>query len=159
MARDQGSAEVKQRGADILIVASAMCGAGRITDWETFQERTTVDVSDALLGAALRRCLLSSRSMSAEWMAARINAPDYRERLTLAFGLASSRSLFSGMKDVSVEWGFGEVNCGPSRNRGGGRFDGFEAGADAGHEDVVVAFSRSDPELGAALREALRRCV
>jgi hypothetical protein len=159
MATDYGSAEVKQRGGDILIVAQAMLGAGRITDWDTFKECVSVADIDANLGATLRLCLLRSRKMPSEWMRAHMGSPDYNERLARAFGLKSSKSLFPGMKNVSAELDAGRLVLGPSRNRRGGRFDGFEVGMDRGHEDLTLPFSATNEEVGLALREALRRCL
>lgn len=159
MARDRGGAEIKKRGDQILIIAHALFGALRLTDWDAFSHRISVEDTDARLGAALRLCLLRSRTRTEQWMRSQRLIGDYNIRLAEAFGLGSTRTLFQGMKSVDVDWAQSRVILGPTRNRRGGHFSGFEGGTDRGHEEVVVAFGASDAELGIAVREALRRCL
>ncbi len=159
MATNFGSAEVKLRGGSILVIAHAMLNAGRISDWDTFNERISAEAPDEVLGALVRAGLLRSRPMPSAWMTAQLQRSDYTAHLAQAFGLSSSRSLYAGMKNLSVEWEADRVTFEPTRNRRGGAFEGFETGRNSGHEPVIVAFSVSDTELGLAMREALRRCL
>jgi hypothetical protein len=169
MAERQGSAEVKQRGDAILIVANAIImgwqsddGAWHgehITDWDTFVMRFSVGAEAEQLGAALRACLLKSRLMPGAWADERRQSGDYNVRLAQAFGLSSIRKLYPGMKDVSVYWNASEVNFLPTRNRRGGAFEAFPLGADRGHEEIALPDLATDEEFGEAIKEAIRRSL
>jgi hypothetical protein len=169
MAEKQGSAEAKLRGNTVVIVANAnimgrrddkdVWRGERITDWDAFAKSFQIGIADEDLGSALRTCLLRSRLMSGGWADEQRGAGDYDSRLAGSFDLSSSRGLYPGMKDVSVDWSLGEVRFGPSRNRRGGVFEGFEIGTDRGHEDIKLPFDSADDQFGWALREAFRRSL
>jgi len=63
------------------------------------------------------------------------------------------------MRNVIVDQRLDRITLGPTRRRRGNSFEGFERGIDRGHEDIVLSTEVSDDELGAAIREALRRCL
>jgi hypothetical protein len=159
MTTADAGAEINRRGDAIVMVTHALFGPARITDWDGHTETLAMSHSDAHLGAALRACLANSRARSDDWMRAQMRANDQDHRLALAFGLKGSRSLFPGMKSVLVDQSMKRITLGPTRHRRGGSFEGFEKGADHGHEAVVVPPGVADDDLGAAIREALRRCL
>lgn len=159
MAAEVGSANVKFRGNSILVVANAFLGAGRIADWEAFVRLLSANESETDIGSTLRSCLVRSRTMPSAWMRDRIRTTEYSARLANAFRLSSTRTLYAGMKNVSVDLMGGKVRFGPTRNRRGGAFEGFERGVDRGHEDIIVPFDATDEEFGRTLREALRRSL
>ena len=168
MAENQGGASISVRGDAIVLVATSESmgwqtedGYWRgltITDWDAFCRRASVADSDHDLGALLRQCLHQSRLMPVAWGRAQMREADsqFDDRLAAAFGLDSPRRLYPGMRDVGVDWSGPKITFVPTRNKGSGVFEGFPR-ASAGHTDVLVAFESSDDELGAALKEAIRR--
>jgi hypothetical protein len=169
MAELQGSAEIKLRGDAILVIANAVVmgwqsddGAWHgehITDWDAFVQCLPIETEPAVLGAALRTCLHRSRLMPGGWAEGQRQSSSYEVKLAQAFGLSSTKKLFSGMKDVAVYWNANQLRFLPSRSRRGGAFEAFPRGRDRGHEEIVLPNSAADTELGEALNEAIRRSV
>jgi hypothetical protein len=168
MAENQGGASISVRGeAIVLVAASESMGwqteAGywrglTITDWDAFCRRASVADPDDELGALLRQCLHRSRLMPVEWGRAQLRDADsqFNHRLAIAFGLGSTHRLYPGMKDVGVDWSGPDITFVPTRNKGGGVFEGLGRG-DSGHEELIIAFESSDHELGATLKQAIVR--
>ena len=141
MAERQGAAEIHLRKGKVAICAgSAVAGVeDEITgvwrsglvklDLDAFLEVLPVTASEDVLGLAMRTALRNSQlnvPWPDEWRGTRNwDFGPFLARLSVAFGLASPKALYSGMRYVSVEWLLGDVTLKSTRRRHGGRFEGF----------------------------------
>lgn len=131
-----------------------------MSDPDAFQILLPLSTADAAFGGAVREALRSSRTeMPQEVVEARGAPGAYRENLARAFGLASTRNIYSGMRSMFVQWVKGQIVFNPTRRRRGGVWEGFPRGLNHGHEDIVIPFESTDAELGAAIRICHARCL
>nr|WP_269717004.1 contact-dependent growth inhibition system immunity protein [Caulobacter sp. NIBR2454] len=116
------------------------------------------DADDADIGTALRRTLLSTRiripNGRVDW-----GTEGFRRNIAIGYGLQSNRNALSGLKRCEVRMRLGTLRLESRARQFGGGFAAFQPGFDEGHEDIVMRFKAPDAELGAAVREALRRSL
>lgn len=119
--------------------------------------------SDVDLGTALRTALLKSRRISEAELGTfydpeTINR-DYEQwvaDLLARSSYGSRRSMFAHLKLCNVELANGTIKIGPTKHE---QLEGWGRERDDGIEDVFVAESASDAELGSGIRLALSRCT
>ena len=166
MAEQQGRLSIFQRRDELLLYPRVIWGGwpeGNVWHgWDFFDDERpprllSVDIDDDQLGASLRQALIDTRLKipggQPNW-----NDRRYREKIARGFEMPRMPSSLTGIKNSNVEWALGSVRLQPmARGRGG--FAWFAEGWNKGHEDIIIPFTSPDAELGAAVREALRRSL
>lgn len=122
------------------------------------------DVSDEALGAAVIDCLAQSRFLDTPELRAELFHPDavarsyaaWIERLTRFGGYKSRRALFKEMLNCSIEQEDDMITMRPSHHE---KLEGWSADGISEADHVVISASETLSAVGAALREAFRRCT
>lgn len=127
----------------------------RIDHWAADSDR---------LGTFLREALLASRYLvpvPQHWIdqGAGADRMEQNALLAAAFGKATARSLFTGMKSCVLRRQLDEVRFIPKQRRHGGLFDGFDPRWAEGHEDVVIRWSDPSDVWLEAARLCFSRCL
>lgn len=119
------------------------------------------DVSDDVLGEAIRSALTESRFLSLEEAnALRLTADsrytEWVRSLTDRYGYKTKQALFRNMRSCSISLSGDELVLSPSHHD---KLDSWSRTKGDGIEDVIISFRSSSGELGAALRLAFSRCT
>jgi hypothetical protein len=122
------------------------------------------EVSDEELGAAVLDCLSHSRFLDTPELQDELFHPDaaarsyasWIERLMRFCGYKTKRALFKDMLSCSIEQEDGTITIRPSRHE---KLEAWSAEGFTDADNVVIRADAPPGEIGAALREALRRCV
>jgi hypothetical protein len=120
------------------------------------------DALDAVVGDAVTECLFASRFIESkeEWREFAANREqayeDFVHMLMAAGNYGSRRELFKAMASCSIEQTGSHITIRPTRHRKLEAWNG-EGFTDA--DSVVVRADAPPDEIGAALREAFRRCI
>jgi len=122
------------------------------------------DVSDEMLGAAVVDCLSRSRFLDTEESRAALynlengqrNYLAWIERLMQFGGYKTRRALFKQMMSCGIEQEGDTITIRPTHHE---KLEGWSGKGFSPADYVVVPASASPAEIGAALREAFRRCT
>jgi len=122
------------------------------------------DVSDETLGLAVKDCLSRSRFLDTE--ESRATLYDFEagqraylswiERLMQLGGYKTRRALFKRMMSCGIEQEDDTITIRPTHHE---KLEGWSGQGFTPVDYVVVPASASPAEIGAALREAFRRCT
>ena len=119
-------------------------------------------VDDSTLGKTLRTALAASKRVSVEEFQAIFHSGviqklgDERMRAVMQkYGYKTKRAMYKNMDKCSVDLGDGKIVIQPMHHKS---IDGYSA-TTSGPESLVVDAAISDAELGAALRDAFKRCT
>lgn len=120
-----------------------------------------VDISDNVLGDALKNALKESRFLTLEEakglrLAAESQDDRWARSLMDRYGYKSKQALFKKMKSCSIVLSGTDLVFSPSHHE---KLNSWSRSKDDGIEDVVIAAGSSTEELGAALRLAFSRCT
>ena len=123
-----------------------------------------VDASDELLGSAILDCLSRSRFLDTEESRAELfdfetgqrNYLNWIERLMQFGGYKTRRALFKQMARCGIEQEDGTITIRPTHHE---KLEGWSGQGFTPADYVVVPASAVPAEIGAALREAFRRCT
>ena len=149
---------------DLLSIGTMSGYARQVGDPEGAQHDMRPDVANDALGTAVLDCLSRSRFLETEesraalydFQAGQLNYQAWIERLMQFGGYKTRRALFKQMMSCSIEQDNDTITIRPTHHEKpegwGGK--GFTPG-----DYVVVPVSASSAEIGAALREAFRRCT
>jgi CDI immunity protein len=122
------------------------------------------DVSDEVLGGAVLDCLSHSRFLDTAELRAELFHPDavarsyaaWVERLVNFGGYKTRRALFKQMLSCSVEQEDDTITIRPSHHE---KLEGWSGQGFSESDNVVISAAESQAAIGAALREAFRRCT
>jgi len=121
------------------------------------------DIDDVDLGGALRAALASSKSVDAEefqriWNSGIIEKIE-RDREDFAkknYGYKTKRAMYKNMDTCTISYFEDRIEIQPTHQKS---LDGYTARKDTGPFPLDVPVTATDAELGAALREAFKRCT
>jgi hypothetical protein len=122
------------------------------------------DVSDEELGAAVLNCLAHSRFLDTPELQDELFHPDaaarsyaaWIERLMRFGGYKTKRALFKDMLSCQIEQEDDTITMRPSRHE---KLEAWSGEGFTDADNVVIRTDAPPGEIGAALREAFRRCV
>jgi len=148
----------------ILSVSTLSGYRGTVGDPKGVQHDFLLDVADETLGLAVLDCLAHSRFLDTPELRAELYPPEAIERdeiewtkRLMSFGAYKTKTaLFKRMMNVFIEDDDGRLTFAPGHHERGDRWD-REGLTDA--DNVLVSAADPPAILGAALREALRRCT
>lgn len=123
-----------------------------------------VDVSDESIGAAILDCLSRSRFLETEesraalfdFEAGQRNYLAWIERLMLFGGYKARRALFKQMARCGIEQSDDTITIRPTHHE---KLEGWSGKGFTETDYVVISTSAPLAAIGAALREAFRRCT
>jgi hypothetical protein len=121
-------------------------------------------VSDEELGAAVLDCLAHSRFLHTPELQDELFHPDaaarsyaaWIERLMRFGGYKTKRALFKDMLSCQIEQEDDTITMRPSRHE---KLEAWSGEGFTDADNVVIRTDAPPGEIGAALREAFRRCV
>jgi hypothetical protein len=122
------------------------------------------DVGDEALGAAVLDCLSRSRFLDTEELRAELYDPEavrrryevWIERLMQFGGYKTRRALFKEMARCSMEQEDDTITIRPTHHE---KLEGWSGKGFTEVDYVVIPASSAPAAIGAALREAFRRCT
>jgi hypothetical protein len=150
---------------DELVTVDTWSGyARRVMDPAGAQHDMQPDVSDEMLGAAVVDCLSRSRFLDTEESRAALYNFENGERNYLAWierlmhfgGYKTRRALFKQMMSCGIEQEDDTITIRPSHHE---KLEGWSGKGITEADYVVVSASSPPAAIGAALREAFRRCT
>jgi hypothetical protein len=150
--------------AELITVDTWSGYARRVMDPTGPQHDMRLDVGDEELGAAVLDCLSKSRFLDTEELRAKLfdyetgqrNYAAWIERLMQFGGYKTKRVLFKKMMSCSIEQEDDTITIRPSHHE---KLEGWSGKGLTDADNVVVSASAPPEAIGAALREAFRRCT
>ena len=120
--------------------------------------------TDDALGAAVLNCLAHSRFLNTPELRAELFHPDavsrsyaaWLERLIQFGGFKTKRALLKDMKCCEIEQDEGAITIEPTHHE---KLEGWSGEGITEADHVVISAQASPSAIGAALREAFRRCT
>lgn len=161
MKKDLKMATVFYNGSFFWLNTQAV-GMIAVGDAEIEPQFLATDVDDETLGAAVQRSVLRSRQIEMTEFQKSFNSGAYNEldevrekQVMQKYGYKTKRALYKNMDRCSVDLSDGKIKIQPMHHKS---LDGYSA-TTSGPEPFVVDAAICDAELGAALREAFKRCT
>jgi hypothetical protein len=149
---------------EILTVDSRSGYRGTVGDPLGVQHDFCADVDNGILGSALLDCLAHSRFLDEPELRAELFHPEavqrsyatWVERLMEFGSYKTRRALFKQMMSCSIKQEEDTITITPSHHE---KLEGWSGMGFTDADNVVISASEPPAVIGAALREALRRCT
>lgn len=166
-----GASPVKRRrwacahaNAELVTIETYSGYASTVGDPAGAKHDFRFDVRDEDLGAAVIDCLAQSRFLDTtelrlelyDYEAGKRNYAAWVEGLMQFGGYKTRRALFKHMMSVSIEQQDDILSFTPSHHE---KLEGWSGAGFTPADNVVISAIESPAAIGAALREALRRCT
>lgn len=150
--------------AELISVDTWSGYARKVMDPDGAQYDMRPDISDETLGIAVLDCLSRSRFLETEELRAQLydfeagqrNYLMWIDRLLRFGGYKTRRALFKHMASCGIEQENGVITIRPSHHE---KLEGWSGQGFSDSDYVVISTSASPAEIGAALREAFKRCM